>query len=174
MKYTTQCNTMAGSQIDDLLRMLLFPALWLFQKFQVPTRGIDYWCVVTLFYWCLVSHSRWVFLGSDTTYVSLRYSEIINSLTTGRFQWYFKQVIFKLILVIDDWDIPCEIALRGFSLDLIDDKSTLVQVMAWCCQATSHYLSQCWPRSMSQYGITRPQWVNISCHAACTTFSNQL
>ena len=31
--------------------------------------------------------------------------------------------------------------------------------MAWCCQATSHYLSQCWPRSMSPYGITRPQWV---------------
>ena len=22
-----------------------------------------------------------------------------------------------------------------------DDRSTLVQVMAWCCQATSHYLS---------------------------------
>ena len=34
-------------------------------------------------------------------------------------------------------------------LDLTDDKSTLVQVMAWCRQATSHYLSQCWPRSMS-------------------------
>ena len=45
-------------------------------------------------------------------------------------------------------------------LDLTDDKSTLVQVMAWCRQATSHYLSQCWPRSMSPYGITRPQWVN--------------
>ena len=26
-------------------------------------------------------------------------------------------------------------------LDLTDDKSTLVQVMAWCRQATSHYLS---------------------------------
>ena len=36
--------------------------------------------------------------------------------------------------------------------------------MAWCRQATSHYLSQCWPRSMSPYGITRPQWVN-----SCTT-----
>ena len=48
------------------------------------------------------------------------------------------------------------------SLDLTDDKSTLVQVMAWCRQATSHYLSQCWPRSMSQYGVTRPQWVNSS------------
>ena len=44
--------------------------------------------------------------------------------------------------------------------DLTDDKSTLVQVMAWCCQATSHYLSQCWPRSVSPYGVTRPQWVN--------------
>ena len=44
-------------------------------------------------------------------------------------------------------------------LDLTDDKSTLVQVMAWCRQATSHYLSQCWPRSLSPYGVTRPQWV---------------
>ena len=45
--------------------------------------------------------------------------------------------------------------------DLSDDKSTLVQVVAWCRQATSHYLSQCWPSSMSPYGITRPQWVKL-------------
>ena len=35
----------------------------------------------------------------------------------------------------------------------------LVQVMAWCCQATSHYLSQCWLGYLSPYGIARPQWV---------------
>ena len=35
--------------------------------------------------------------------------------------------------------------------------------MAWCRQATSHYLSQCWPSSMSPYGVTRPQWVKGSC-----------
>ena len=51
-------------------------------------------------------------------------------------------------------------ALRWMPWDLNDDKSTLVQVMAWCRQATSHYLSQCWPSSMSPYGVTRPQWVN--------------
>ena len=34
-------------------------------------------------------------------------------------------------------------------------KSTLVQVMAWCHQATSHYPSQCWPRSLSPYNITK-------------------
>ena len=45
-------------------------------------------------------------------------------------------------------------------VDLTDDKSTLVQVMAWCRQATSHYLSHCWHRSMSPFCVTRPQWVN--------------
>ena len=33
--------------------------------------------------------------------------------------------------MIDGWDISCEIALRWISLELTDDKSTLVQVMAW-------------------------------------------
>ena len=58
------------------------------------------------------------------------------------------------------WGISNEIALRWMPLDLTDDKSTLVQVMAWCRQATSHYLSQCWPRSMSPNDVTRPQWAN--------------
>ena len=43
--------------------------------------------------------------------------------------------------------------------DLIDNKSTLVHVMAWCRQTTSHYLDQCWPSSPTPYGIIRPQWV---------------
>ena len=33
--------------------------------------------------------------------------------------------------------------------------------MAWCIQATSHYLSQWWPRSMSPYSVTRPEWVKL-------------
>ena len=44
--------------------------------------------------------------------------------------------------------------------NLTDYKSTLVQVMAWCCQATSHYMSQCWPKSILPYGVTGPHWVN--------------
>ena len=54
------------------------------------------------------------------------------------------------------WDSPR--AVRWMSLNPTDDKSTLVQVMACCRQATSHYLIQCWPRSMLPYGVTRPQW----------------
>ena len=30
--------------------------------------------------------------------------------------------------------------------------------MVWCRQTTSHYLSQCWPSSMSPYGAIRSQW----------------
>ena len=83
----------------------------------------------------------------------------LNSSAPGRFEQNFRQVIFKLISVTDSWGISCKIALRWMPLDLTDDKSTLVQVMAWCRQATSHYLNQCWPRFMLPYGVTRPQWV---------------
>ena len=85
-----------------------------------------------------------------------------NSLAPGRFKVNFRWVIFMLILVINGWVISCETALIWLSLDYTYGKSSLVQVMARCCQATSHYLSQCWPRSQSPYGITRPQWVNSS------------
>ena len=65
-----------------------------------------------------------------------------------------------MILVIDGWGISCEIALRWLSLAFTDDKSTLVQLIAGHRQATSQYLSQCWPSSLSPYGFTGPQWVN--------------
>ena len=79
----------------------------------------------------------------------------------GDFNKSYK-IIFKLILMIDGCDILSEIALRWTSLNLSDDKSTLVQVMAWCRQATSHYLNQSWPRSLPPYGVTRPQWVKLT------------
>ena len=52
--------------------------------------------------------------------------------------------------------------------DLTNEKSTLVQVMAWCLQATSYYLNQCCPRSPTPYGVTRPQWVNRRGPYACS------
>ena len=86
--------------------------------------------------------------------------KIFYSLAPGRFQGNFGWEIFKLNLVTDGWVISCEIPLSWMSLDLIDDKAILLQVMAWCRQATSHYLNKCWPRSVSSYGVTRPKWVN--------------
>ena len=86
-------------------------------------------------------------------------SPLINSLAPGKFEWHFIYVIFKRILVIAGWGISCEISLIWMSLDFTDNQSTVVQVMAWCRQTTGHYLSQCWPRSLSPYGVTRPQLI---------------
>ena len=51
-----------------------------------------------------------------------------------------------------------------FSVKLPSGEYHRTQVMVWCewyHQATSHFLSQHWPRSVSPYGVTRPQWVNF-------------
>ena len=94
------------------------------------------------------------------THICVTLPQWVNSLVPVRFQRNFRKVIFQLILVIDGWNISCKIVLKWMPMDLTDGKSTLVQVMAWCHQATSHYLSQCWPKSLSPYGVIRPQWVN--------------
>ena len=85
-----------------------------------------------------------------------------NWLAPGRYCSNLKLVIFKLILRIDILRFFSEIALRWMLQHLTDDLSTLVQVMAWCSQTRSHYLSQCWLRSMLPYGIAKPQWINGS------------
>ena len=51
--------------------------------------------------------------------------------------------------------------MNNYGLDANVPRSTLVEVMTWCCQATSHNLSQCWPTYVSPYGVTRSQWGNV-------------
>ena len=65
---------------------------------------------------------------------------------------YFPKCNFKPIFHNDVLSAPREIALPWMTQDLIDDKSTLVQEMAWCRQATSHYQSQCWSNPMASQG----------------------
>ena len=73
---------------------------------------------------------------------------------------------FKIIIVKpienSSWGTGREIAISWWLQNLNDGKSTLVQVVAWCCQTISYYLSQCWLRSTSAYCITRPLWVDNS------------
>ena len=87
-------------------------------------------------------------------------NDILTHWPLGDLNWILGQVVFKQRFVIDGWDISHEIARRRISLDLTDEESTLLQVMVWCHQATSHYLGQCWPR-MTQYGVTRPLWIKV-------------
>ena len=73
----------------------------------------------------------------------------INSMFPGRCSWNLKSLIFKLLSRIDIMGISSETSLWWMPRYLNDDLSALVQVMVWCCQATSHYMNQCWPSSMT-------------------------
>ena len=76
----------------------------------------------------------------------------VNSLVPGRSGFDFKNANSYLVLLILLFRSSHGNDPRWMSWDY---KSTLVQVMAWCCQATSHYPSQCWHIFMLPYGITR-------------------
>ena len=91
---------------------------------------------------------------------SVFWAGFVHLLVPGRCGSNFSIIIFKLIIQKITLVTCCEIALRWMPQNLTIEKSILIQVMALCHQTTSLYLSQFWPRSVSPYGITRPQWVN--------------
>ena len=74
----------------------------------------------------------------------------------GRYVGKFKCVMLQHILMIDTLSSSSKIVHRHH-------KSILVLVKAWCYQATSHFLDQCWLNSMSYFGVTRGQWVYNIC-----------
>ena len=52
------------------------------------------------------------------------------------------------------------------------DKSTLIWVMAWCHQASSHYLSQCWPSVATCHDDSTHWDMKKMANILQTTFSN--
>ena len=102
------------------------------------------------------NHLIWNTLAKKWTNIQ---QKIVNSLVPGRCGSSFISKNFSLIIQNTSLHTRQEITFRWMPQYLSNEKSTLVQVMAWCRQATSHYPSQYWPRSMSPYGVTKPQWV---------------
>ena len=89
----------------------------------------------------------------------------INSSTPGRHDNNVKVWFFKPIIQNSNRSTRCEIWTPQ-NLDHYQE-SILVQVMALCRQGTSNCLSQCRPRFMSPYGVTRPHCVNSLAHGRC-------
>ena len=75
---------------------------------------------------------------------------------------FFKGVSFKLILVTDIFNISSTVALMWMPQETADEKSSLVQLIAWFHQAPIHYLNQWWLNSVVPYAVTRLQWVNFT------------
>ena len=69
--------------------------------------------------------------------------------------------------MIDGWGISNEVAIRWMSLDFTKDKSTLVQVMAWCRQQQAITWTSvdpdlcCHMASLGPNELTAPLWSNL-------------
>ena len=81
----------------------------------------DFFIIIIFFFFFFFFYKLW-FVSSG---------EILQYCLLGNLNEILDKVIFKLILVTDGWCVFCEIALKWLSLYLTDDKSTLVQVMAY-------------------------------------------
>ena len=92
-----------------------------------------------------VSYNTYSYSGGSSTLDYHTYSMDINSLAPVRCGSNLKSVIFKCIMQRSSLVTSCEMALRWTPQYLTNDNSRIVQVMVWKGQATSHYLSQCWP-----------------------------
>ena len=105
----------------------------------------------------------WVPCGSHNTEMLINYYQdpfwchkAVNSLSSDSEMWQYSYMCSFLIYCSDfPWNCP----LKNSTL-LHRWMSTLVQVMAWCHQAQSHYMIQCWPNSMKSNSIIKGQWVN--------------
>ena len=79
----------------------------------------------------------------------------VNSLG-GRFGNNFEDVISDHIFEIKFMSASCWIAFSWMWHYIFGDRWRVANEIAWCHQATSHYLSQCIPRSLSPYDVIRP------------------
>ena len=147
-------NNIPGGSVSKSLRE---PMVTLLNNIYCQTSNIRRITVGKQFWWKSLPCDTAIV---DNNHLNKFRTFIINSLAPGVSECDSKYVIFNLVLLIGIFRSSHDNALRWMPQDITDDKSTLVQVMAWSRQAASHYLSHCLLSSLSPYGIARPQWVN--------------
>ena len=76
-------------------------------------------------------------------------SKSYNTLRPEPNRWHLAGNILECVFLIENVDVFIQSLLK------------LVQVMAWCCRQTCHYLNQCCPQCLTSYGITRPRSVKV-------------
>ena len=80
-------------------------------------------------------------------YVCTLSNHMINWLISGSYGSNFKKVISQQVAhYIHQEFCFRRIVVWWMPQNTYDDKSTLVQIMTWCHQGTSHLLSHCWLR----------------------------
>ena len=99
-------------------------------------------------------------IKTDNIWLHLLHSVWLTHLPLDKMAAILADDIFKRIFLNENVSILVQISLKFVPKGPIDNKSALVQVMAWRRQATSHYLSQWWTSSPTHIYGTRGNELN--------------
>ena len=128
---------------------------------QISTNWICFWNQIKIYrVWNekLYHHILGIYIMTCELVMIMIYEiHTINSLASGKCGCNY--AFFKHTAANYTVSISYETASRWMPQDNIDDESALVQVMACCLMATSHYLNQCWPSSLRHICKATPPWV---------------
>ena len=102
--------------------------------------------------WLLIGAAKVISYSNIDRLNTLRPRQLSEKLQTPFSNAFCSMKMFEFFIII---------SLKFASKGPIDNKSVLAQVMAWRRRATSHYLNQWWPSSLTHKCVTRPQWVKI-------------
>ena len=86
--------------------------------------------------------------------IMLMFKLLLTHLSSKQYGHNFAD-IFKCILMNENWCILIQISLKFVPKDPIDNKSVMVQVMAWHRTGDKPLLNQCWPSSLTHICGTR-------------------
>ena len=102
-------------------------------------------------HWTLLKKSRWT---AHNAFIFSHYTFIANVNSQFGLNQYYSSLLHQ-ITITGIMIISIETAITWIAQDLTNVyRSILVQVMAWCHQAPSHYLKQHWAKSVIPYGVT--------------------
>ena len=107
------------------------------------------YCIICLYTWQYESWCTHLHKFSLST-VSSSY---INTVKPRQYGCHFAGDIVKCIFLNENARIFIKISLKFVPYAPLDDKPTLVQIMAWDKQATSHYLTQWWITNVISLGL---------------------
>ena len=111
----------------------------------------DWQIILILYLFRPHTNKKWVIEEVYSHYwIHSLYFKSLNPVRSGSY-W---ESILKPIIESNKLGTRRKIACWWIEENLTNDKSALVQVMAWCHQATSQCLKQCLPRCLPPYWVT--------------------
>ena len=139
-RYSNLDSSYCRWTLFDLIYSIWKPVKW--QTWRTKPRYVN------------IGQSALRFQASGVGHINAPLHSLTHWFLLGDKAIHLNASFFELIIRNSSLGTCCEIDLMSMPKSLTADLSILVQVMAWCRQATSHCLSQYWPRSVSPYGVT--------------------